>query len=450
MLKFILPIFVLLLDFNLSAQHDWQRSNPGGGGAIAMVGATADGTILAASDLSGIYKTTNNGQSWDVLGSTQGLLTTNINCFGFHPTDGDVFLIGTGIGAYKTTNGGNIIYQVNIETDPNKGLGYVESMAMDMTNGNIGYMAHHEWWDPELSLLKTTDGGENWNILTTTGLAVDARITKFIIDHNNPNLVYALTGKGRYACSEPNLYKSSNGGLDWTEIASFADIMDVDLHPTNSDIIFVSTFEANDCSVPLWQYVGGNQTTGELYKSTNGGNSFVEIGDKTGIISVGINPDHISVTDIFFLADWNADAGTWKTTDGGINWDHTGFVQNWFTGWATTNSFIWSLSFNGVSKTLTKDRFNPDRLYGALIQCIWEDMILDSGIPGIMVNHGKGASPTQRIMRTIRGMRPEDLIAILCLTIQSERMSSGLRFQPSSLRLKAHYLRAQNLVKIGK
>jgi len=109
--------------FNLFAQHTWVGTNPGGGGAIAMVGATANGTILAASDLSGIYKTTNNGVSWEVIGSEQGLLETNINCFGFHPTDGNIFLIGTGIGVYKTIDGGNTVYPVTVETSPNLGLG---------------------------------------------------------------------------------------------------------------------------------------------------------------------------------------------------------------------------------------------------------------------------------------------------------------------------------------
>ena len=358
----------------LLAQHNWVGTNPGGGGAIAMVGATANGTILAASDLSGVYKSIDNGSSWEVLGATQGLTQTNINCFGFHPIDGNTFLIGTGIGAFKTTDGGNTIYPVNLQTSPNLGDGYIESMALDMTTGNTGYMAHHEYWQPQLSFLKTTDGGENWNILATNGLAIDARITKIIVDHINPDIVYILTGKGRFGCSPPNLFRSIDGGSNWVEIATFADILDIDLHPTDSDIIYVSTFEANDCTAELWQYVNGNQNTGEFYKSTDAGLTFQEISDKTGIISVGNDPNNISLTDIFFPADWNNNAGTWSTTDGGNNWQHTGFVSNWFTGWATSNSFIYSFSFNGLSKTLNKDRFNPDRLYGSFGSWAWSSI----------------------------------------------------------------------------
>ena len=356
------------------AQHDWKRTNPGGGGAISMVGATANGTILSASDLSGVYKSTDNGLSWDVLGASQGLTETAITCFGFHPLDGNTFLIGTTIGVYKTTDGGNTIYPVNLELSPSLALGYVESMSMDMVNGNTGYMAHHESWEPELSFLKTTDGGENWTIASTNGLPINARITKIIVDHMSPDIVYVLTGKARFGCSEPNLYRSVDGGSNWTGIAIFADILDIDLHPTNSDIVYVSTFEANDCSSAMWQYSVGDENAGAFYKSTDGGLTFLEISDKTGIISIGNNPDNISLTDIFYPVDWNANAGTWSSIDGGSNWSHTGLVQDWFTGWANSTSFIYGYSFNGLSKTLKKDRFNPERLYASFGQWAWSSI----------------------------------------------------------------------------
>ena len=371
----ILTLSILSIFFisSVFAQHVWERTNPGGG-TVAIVGATANGTILSASDLSGVYKSTNNGASWKALGSTQGLTNTSVNCFGFHPLDGNTFLIGTNGGAYKSIDGGNTIYPVNLETNPNLGVGYVESMAMDMTTGNIGYMAHHEWWEPQLSFLKTTDSGENWNIVSTSGLPVDARITKIIVDHISSDIVYVLTGKARFGCSLPNLYRSVDGGTNWTEIAAFADVLDVDLQPSNSDIIYVSTFEANDCSVEMWQYMTGDQNTGAFYKSTNGGLNFQEIGEQTGIISIGNNPNNISLTDISFLGDWNPNAGTWSSIDGGLNWTHTGFVRNWFTGWSKSNSFIWNTSYNGLVKTLVKDRFKPDRLYGVFGGWAWSSI----------------------------------------------------------------------------
>lgn len=102
----------------LSAQHNWIRTNPGGGGAIAMVGATKSGLIVAAADLSGIYTSDDNGATWQAHGNLQGLTQPHISSLGFNPDDGNTFIMGTGIGAFKTTDAGQNIYPVNIELPP--------------------------------------------------------------------------------------------------------------------------------------------------------------------------------------------------------------------------------------------------------------------------------------------------------------------------------------------
>lgn len=374
---FRLFLFVVLLSHSkTSAQHDWTRSNPGGGGALTMVGATADGTLVAGSDLSGAYIKKSNDEIWKPLGATQGLNHSSVTSFGFHPTDGNTFIIATTIGAYKTTDGGETIYPVQIETNPNLGLGYVESIGMAISDPLVGYMAHHEYWVPPVSFLKTNDGGESWNLVTTTGIPENARITKIIVDWNDENLVYALTGKARFACSFPKLYKSNDGGQNWIEIGTqLGDILDIDLHPTNSEIVYVSTFEANDCGLPLWQYVGGDVDSGEFYQSVDGGNTFRQIGEETGIISIGINPNEISLVNILRLED-NPDGGTWSTIDGGDTWSRTGNVETWDIGRANP-SFAYEFSFNGIAKTLTKNRFNPKNLNGSFGQWVWTST--DSG-----------------------------------------------------------------------
>ena len=140
--------FIFFLSYlQIHAQHNWVRTNPGGGGAIAMVGATADGTIVTASDLSGTYISSNNGASWKVIGATKGLTKTHISALGFHATNGNTFIIGTAIGAFKTKNGGDTVYPIQIELG-NNGLGYIESIGMAISDASVGYMAHYEDWLP--------------------------------------------------------------------------------------------------------------------------------------------------------------------------------------------------------------------------------------------------------------------------------------------------------------
>jgi len=377
-MKIHILLFLSLLFSQINAQHNWKMTNPGGGGAIAMLGATKNGDIVAASDLSGVYITQNNGKSWKVLGAVQGLTETHISSFGFHPTNGKTFIIGTAIGAFKTQNSGENIYPVQIEVDPDKGLGYVESIGMAISDSTIGYMAHYEWWEPTLSILKTTDSGESWKKIHITGIPTEARIIKIIVDAHDSKLVYALAGKARFACSLPKLYKSSNGGKNWSEIGTeFPAILDIDLHPTNPNIIYISTFEANDCDTELWNYVGGDEYSGNLYKSIDGGSSFTQLSQHTGIISVGDDPNNISLIGIFNLDSWNENAGTWSTKDGGQTWEHSGYIQNWNIGWAN-KSYAFTFSFNGLSKTLTKNRFNPKNLNGSFGQWGWSS--IDGGV----------------------------------------------------------------------
>jgi len=367
---YIALLFFFILQFHIHSQHNWTRTNPGGGGAIAMVGATATGTIVAASDLSGIYTSKNNGDSWEVFGATQGLLNTHISSLGFHPSDGNTFIIGTGIGVYKTTDGGQTITRSQLENHPNLSDGYIESIGMAISNSSIGYLAHYEDWLPELSFMKTSDAGTSWNIVTFTGLPDNARIVKILVDQNDADLVYALTGKARFGCTDPNLYKSTNGGSTWTRIgSSFPAILDFDLHPTDPTIIFISTFEmaAGGCDLEMWQYANN---PGDLYKSIDGGGTFQLLSDHSGIISIGENPDHISLVDIINTDSSDANSGTWKTTNGGTTWTHTGFMTNWFKGWSNEN-FAYTVSFNGFAKTLTKDRFDPNKLYSSFGQWAW-------------------------------------------------------------------------------
>ncbi len=373
MIKFLNIIILINFAFLgtiFSQGNNWIRTNPGGGGAIAVVGATASGAIIAASDLSGIYKTTDNGNSWTVYGATQGLMNDGITSLGFNPTDGNTFIIGTYVGAYKTTDGGNTIYKVNLETVNPDADGYIESIGMAFSDANIGYIAHYEDWNDILTFMKTTDGGDNWSIVPTSGIPPNTRVVKLLVDKNNANLVYALGGKGRFGCSLPYLYKSTNGGTSWSRIATgLTSILDFDLHPTNPNIIYVSTFKmaANGCNLEMWQYA---EDIGELYKSTNGGTSFTQLFNIGGIISVGANPNNITVVNIINLSSSDQNSGTFKSTDGGTTWTHTGFVNNWYIGW-TDENYAFGFSYYGLTKTLAKDYFNPNKMYGSFGQWAW-------------------------------------------------------------------------------
>lgn len=342
-----------------------------------MLIGTANGHILSAGDLSGVYQSKDNGQSWSVIGSAQGLTETQPTCLAVHPIDGNTFYIGSGEGIFKTTDNGNTVYETQVPTAPNSGLGYVETIEIATSNPNIGYASHHEWWDAELTFLKTTDGGDSWTIQNYTGLPATGSMLRMMVHPSDENLVFALLGKGRYNCSDAHLYKSTNGGLAWSRIATdLGEILDFDLLPSDPNAVFATTFLSAGCSAPIWQYVTGDESYRGVHKSIDGGATFSKIGDKTGFLNVGTNPDNITVTHFFAPVIWgnppvyNPATGTWKTTNGGTTWNQTGSIDNWITGWAQFN-YAYTPSYYGMSKTVTKDKFNPGNYYAAYGGFAW-------------------------------------------------------------------------------
>ncbi len=406
-------LFFHLLSAETNLQHHWKRTNAGGGGAISMVGASKSGIILAASDLSGVYRSFDQGKSWDVLGANNGLLESGISSLGFNPDDGNTFFIGTYRGLYKTKDAGNTIYQVKLETvrqpdadDPSKADGYIESIGMAPGDSSTGYLAHYEDWNPELTFMKTTDAGESWKIVHTTGIPEKAKVVKILVDRNNSSLVYALTGKARFRCGPARLYKSSNAGKTWVQVAKNigaeinkpdeSDILDFDLDPTNPDRLLISTFKAGPCidgdgtaveyseeeNAQFEDYIVGNENSGALYESLDGGKSFSPIIPKddnnqyitgiTGIISIDLeNPNLIRVVEILHPYDWNDKAGTWESNNGGKTWTHTGFVKDWYTGFSSNQYLSFTPSFFGLAKTLVKDQFDSNNFYGTFGQWAW-------------------------------------------------------------------------------
>jgi photosystem II stability/assembly factor-like uncharacterized protein len=395
LISMVITNLLLCLPLQLSAQHNWIRTNPGGGGTIATVGATASGILLTASDLSGVYRSADDGKHWQPLGANQGIIETNTLSLAFHPEDGNTFFVGTGSAAYKTVDGGNHFTQVHKDA-------YIRSIVIAESNPNIGYITHQKnwinvWANAPSEVYKTTDGGNTWKAIIGQNLPNNLHIIKLTVHPTDENIVYALTGKARVGCSPARLYRSVDGGIHWSRIgALLGNILDADLHPSNPDIIFLSTFIINspisctiDSDISLDDYLGGDiDNPGALYKSSNGGLSFDKLTSTgsgnnpniAGIINVNIdNPNIIRLANILYPYDFpgngswvfNPKAGIWESTDGGQTWAQLSTMQDWNAGYAQNTYFALLPSFYGLTKTITKDQFVADRFYSSLGSWAW-------------------------------------------------------------------------------
>lgn len=376
-----------ILEGEVFSIGNWNRTNPGAGGTINMIGATASGELITASDLSGIYiNYDKNALHWDVLGEVNGLINPHISALGFHRTDGDTFYIGTGTGMYKTTNLGqsfnfistsltydNTIYNNSASYDDNDT--YVESIVVAKTEPNTVYVTYHKWdTNSSSSVAKSTDAGQTWTDVSfpPSLRANNLRIVKLLVHPLDANLIYAISGMTRWGCSAAKAYRSTNGGLTWVQLEDKGDVLDLDLAFDNTNILYMSTFTARVCdeNTTIENYVL-NEGDGHLYTSSNKGNTFgSSILNQTGIISVGTNDaNNVKLINTLTLASawWKGDneTGTWESNNAGSSWNHIGSVSNWSVGYANNPYSTYAGAFNGLNKTLIKDIFDSNRLYGA-------------------------------------------------------------------------------------
>ncbi|MEM6967458.1 MAG: hypothetical protein AAF573_22030, partial [Bacteroidota bacterium] len=218
-----IQFFTLIHHFQVEGQtHNWERTNPGGGGAFSTIEAgppAANGAaqIIAGSDLSGAYYSWNGGQSWDVYGSSRGLTSTHISGIGFHPTDANIFFLAADGGIYKSEDGGGNFTQVISG-------GYNTDVKVAPSNTDIVYAAYHSAWNVASGqVYKSTDGGDTWSLISNNTLPSGLHLLKLKVHRTDANIVYAISGEGRFAGGPAQAFRSDDGGVNWMDITPSAD-----------------------------------------------------------------------------------------------------------------------------------------------------------------------------------------------------------------------------------
>ena len=139
------------------------------------------------------------------------------------------------------------------------------------------------------------------------------RVTDFAVYEDDPSIFYVASAGG-------GLLKTINGGNTWENVfdsQTTVSIGDVAINPTDPNVVWVGTGEANNRQSSSW----GDG----IYKSTDGGKTWKHMGlrDSQHIGRIVIDPTD---TDVVYVAAlgrlWgpNKERGVFKTTDGGVTW----------------------------------------------------------------------------------------------------------------------------------
>jgi photosystem II stability/assembly factor-like uncharacterized protein len=199
---------------------------------IAVAETNGRRRIYAAYATSGIWKTDDNGKTWQVI--WEHMPSTSIGDIAVAPSSQDIVWVGTGeanifrasmpgVGVYKSTDAGQTWQYMGLSDTQTIGR-----ILVHPSNPNVVYVAAsgHEWTDNETrGLFKTTDGGRTWNKIfyksPRTG-AID-----LVMDPRNPDVLYvSMWQRIRRKWSDPRVepgyneggvFKSTDGGKTWTD-----------------------------------------------------------------------------------------------------------------------------------------------------------------------------------------------------------------------------------------
>jgi len=288
----------------------WKQFGPGNAGFVNFLRyhSLLPDFCITSPDMGNTYQTEDNGQSWKTIKDVDG--------------DGEFFRLYDAYYSTKTAKYAIAIESsrlyfstdtgrswINIKHCPwydNDGNGNdtrswyrkVSAVALDPANDDTWYVGAgnhcrgqgHLWGslkeanaanpqgkdsDYMGTIWKTNDAGKTWSALTS-GLSDKAQFARIIVHPENSNMIFAAAQTG--------LYKSSDGGNNWTNIGEGKldnnTIMDMDYY-----------YDASNGEFSLYlidqvrYYANGNTTRndGGIFKSADNGTTWTKINGNIGL-----------------------------------------------------------------------------------------------------------------------------------------------------------------------
>ena len=238
--------------------------------------------VFAGAASGGVWKTTNNGTTWEPVFDKEGVST--IGDIAIAPSDPSIVWVGTG--------------------EPNN-------------------RQSSSWGD---GIYKSLDGGKTWQKM---GLAATHHIGRVVIHPKNPEVVYAAALGHLWGPNpERGVYKTTDGGKTWTQVLKINDdtgVSDVAMDPQSPDTLYAAAYERRRTPYGF----NGGGTDSAIYKTTDGGATWKKLtkglpyenGGETGRIGLEI---YRKDPNIVYAVVQHEKGGTFRSEDKGETWKKMG------------------------------------------------------------------------------------------------------------------------------
>jgi len=315
--------------------------------------------VLVGCDLSGLYRRAGAGD-WGRIGSRDGLDATSVEVIRWKPGSRTEALSGTRNGLYRTSDAGVSWSRIS--------AGDVGAMTVTALawQGDVVYLAGAvSSGDAEVLLRKSTDGGKSWSAIkhNLPGSPIH-RVVKLATDAKDPNVVWLLSGHDRFKPGAKELWKSSDGGKNFSLVNGLDGrpfvAIDVATHPSIPGLVLVTT------SVDPGPGKGDGK--GAVYTSADGGKTWsagAGIGDVTGAVGWERNGKTAFLVNVYVDACGSKRGGRFESADNGATWKRVDDGSTWDLGWTNCPNAR-GRAMRTVARTLS-----PDGSYWVTGQFVW-------------------------------------------------------------------------------
>ena len=344
----------------------WEPAGFGAAGNFLSVhfDSAQPGVVYAASDVAGVFRSTDYGDHWDMR--SIGLGNNEVSSFAVDPFDSNTLYAGTGAFAESNKAGIYVSYDAGLtwqhltSTFTNQ-ITFRKYRTSDAIAPDPAHQGIILSGSRDNGIWRSTDRGLSWTQVYTapltnlipfndgtidddpTSVPYSAPVSVIFFDPADHDVVYAgLDGAG--------VIKSTSGGMagSWQPINNGL--------PAEATVKYLAVGSGGVLYAALGQ--------AGVYKSTNGGGQWQAVNgslppltEEAWVSSVAVHPTD---PDIAYHSMVTYDyANVWKTTDGGATWVAKGDVT-----YDSVNDPTEAWAFGPApSWQVTLDRANADRLF---------------------------------------------------------------------------------------